>query len=63
MQLGREIMEIPYGKACKTSRDAQCRGRIEMILRQVAFDHKDKFQDLKFSAPVKAWERLTGSNW
>lgn len=56
-------MKVPY-KRCPTSiDDITRRGRTEMVLRRVVFGHKNKFRDLKFSAPVKAWECVTGLRW
>ncbi|KAF3005827.1 hypothetical protein E8E13_008316 [Curvularia kusanoi] len=39
------------------------RGRIERVLRYVAFDHREKFPELKSSVLVKTWEQETGQRW
>ncbi|KAF2133999.1 hypothetical protein P153DRAFT_381171 [Dothidotthia symphoricarpi CBS 119687] len=39
------------------------RHRLDRVLRSVAFIHREKFPELKSSALVKEWERLTGLKW
>lgn len=36
---------------------------LERILRQLVFEQKSKFPELKTSALIKDWERTTGQKW
>jgi hypothetical protein len=39
------------------------RGQLEMLLRQIAVLHRDKFPELKQTNLVSKWEKLTGLQW
>ena len=39
------------------------RGQLEVSLRSVAVQHRHNFKDLKNTALVREWEKLTSQKW